>query len=941
MSGAARVFVNRHKFQDDVWGEIRLNDLERDVIDTPEFQRLFRTSQMGFVDLVYQTANHTRGAHSIGACHVADELVRRVRQNLRNLDAEAQRSGLYADFEISRAERVLIRLGALLHDVSHVPFSHDLEKKTHEVICRDESRFKIQSRYGHYEKHDAYERNPLLYLLLFDQENSVLAQVLRRYSKPFWKLFQEIRRPDTRKHQDSPNEGSDPHKHLRVFIDLVGAKSGLEDWTPDEDLLPELLFHLLVFEKPDEDPDGVKLVVEGFNQPITKWHLGPASLPEEEVKRWHAAWYQPFRHDIIGNTLSADLIDYLTRDPQRLGNKRRIDLYLLNYYLLVKIPGPENVGKCRSAIDLYDHKRGTTHTFLLNDVFRLLDLRQEIHEKAVMHRVVQAANAMFSRALLLLREKGQLPRLQRIIGLPDPSDGNNEDGVQCHALQSEDVLLNLLLNRCEREQCPQAGKMIQKIIERRIYHALMIIPGDRARSLAATTDDGDPEKRLRTIAALVDSERYSQFLLFVSACLQKYLEGFFADPAELFSYVEECIGNAGTLRRVLQIIPTRFLFWTLPYKQLYKDPKVVVALEDCVGPIDAICETDRTRLQKSTKERIESALRDADSKYATLWRLYVLVSDGLFYSGIISKAFKHLERSGIEIPRRNSHTERIRFAETFVAVALTKLCEDWKGRAAKIEALTGRNNEQQAERLKPLLERRMGPRRLKWLIKTWAHTAKDAVDPAASVGDRLSTVDASEYAHEFTAGVDISDSKAARCRDVRYKFDVLPNGETSMDDKVRDFLRACRLDAPGLFSRSEVEQMSALLRNPEINRRCELLSAEAVLNTKLLPQAFRALWTGDFPSPNDDVIVEDLNDAARIRKRLDKMGEAIRSKKAAFARWSRANDRIAAFIIARPSERRADILDDLHLRITNESHLFWNNFKEDAILRRLNRQWSQ
>jgi hypothetical protein len=37
-------FENRHKFQDDVWGQIRLNDLERDVIDTPEFQRLFRTS---------------------------------------------------------------------------------------------------------------------------------------------------------------------------------------------------------------------------------------------------------------------------------------------------------------------------------------------------------------------------------------------------------------------------------------------------------------------------------------------------------------------------------------------------------------------------------------------------------------------------------------------------------------------------------------------------------------------------------------------------------------------------------------------------------------------------------------------------------------------------------------------------------------------------------
>src|SRR2546423_8190880 len=126
-------FKNRHKFQDDVWGQIRLNDLECDVVDTPEFQRLFRTSQMGFVDLAYPTANHTRGAHSIGACHVANLLVDRLHENTRELHASgaAATKGRYAAFEICFAERILIRLGALLHDISHVPLSHDIERKTH------------------------------------------------------------------------------------------------------------------------------------------------------------------------------------------------------------------------------------------------------------------------------------------------------------------------------------------------------------------------------------------------------------------------------------------------------------------------------------------------------------------------------------------------------------------------------------------------------------------------------------------------------------------------------------------------------------------------------------------------------------------------------------------------------------------------------------------
>jgi len=114
-----RVFADIHKFQDDVWGQIALNSLERDVIDTPEFQRLFRTSQLGFIDFVYQTANHTRGAHSIGACHVANDLMDRLGKNTTH-DRKDRR---YAPIDISPAERVLIRLGALLHDITHVPFS--------------------------------------------------------------------------------------------------------------------------------------------------------------------------------------------------------------------------------------------------------------------------------------------------------------------------------------------------------------------------------------------------------------------------------------------------------------------------------------------------------------------------------------------------------------------------------------------------------------------------------------------------------------------------------------------------------------------------------------------------------------------------------------------------------------------------------------------------
>lgn len=253
-----------------------MNDLERDVIDTPEFQRLFRTSQMGFVDLVFQTANHTRGAHSIGACHIANRLIDHLNKNTNELydEKKKDRRDLYAYFDISPAERILIRLGALLHDISHLPFSHDIEKKTHRIPygLTEGGDLKLRSWYGHYDKHDDYDTNPLLYLLVCDHRKSVLANVLRRYSEPF---FEQLSIDVT--------ETERKHGHIRDFFDALKQKVHPE-WKPVEDLLPQLLFHLLIYEKPDEAKYAARQIVTGFDKKDSEtesWHFGPPSLTED------------------------------------------------------------------------------------------------------------------------------------------------------------------------------------------------------------------------------------------------------------------------------------------------------------------------------------------------------------------------------------------------------------------------------------------------------------------------------------------------------------------------------------------------------------------------------------------------------------------------------------------------------------------------------------
>lgn len=101
-----------------VSGDVTLRRLETAIIDTREFQRLRALKQLGTSYLVYPSAVHTRFEHSLGTLFEASRMIEYVKNNPKSEGIQKR---------VEPREEILIRLAALLHDVSHVPFGHTLE----------------------------------------------------------------------------------------------------------------------------------------------------------------------------------------------------------------------------------------------------------------------------------------------------------------------------------------------------------------------------------------------------------------------------------------------------------------------------------------------------------------------------------------------------------------------------------------------------------------------------------------------------------------------------------------------------------------------------------------------------------------------------------------------------------------------------------------------
>ena len=119
--------------RDPIHNYIRVTDAETDLINSTFLQRLRWVSQLSGVRMVFPGAMHSRLAHVLGVAQLAGEYAEQI----------------YKDDNDQNYKIQLARLGGLLHDVGHGPYSHAYDDTVYRDLYpgnmhgHDTHRFKI------------------------------------------------------------------------------------------------------------------------------------------------------------------------------------------------------------------------------------------------------------------------------------------------------------------------------------------------------------------------------------------------------------------------------------------------------------------------------------------------------------------------------------------------------------------------------------------------------------------------------------------------------------------------------------------------------------------------------------------------------------------------------------------------------------------------------
>jgi HD superfamily phosphohydrolase len=418
---AYECFIAIHKFA-------RLTKREMEILAHPACQRLRNIYQLGQTHLVYPSATHRRFEHALGCLFVAQLIIDTLDRNSGHRGEEREVTWRL-DERLDSVEIAFIRLGALLHDIGHLPMGHTFEDEL-----------------GLFAAHDADERLNAI----FDRRDwHVNAS---RDSMRYAELANTLQASDT---------------SLRSLVDELYGDDA--ERTGFGVTATETVFKLISKDHAG-DPTAV---CPGFRLQVCR--------------------------DLIGNTICADILDYLHRDWHHMGKHKELDLRLVDY---MELRRDTNTGESALVVSL--RNPANVRSDGVSAILDLLESRYNLFEIALYHKTKLCATAMLERVVGELHDAHAEDReewLDALLGrLIDSSDESMLDmlGEEAYALLQHPVDgpveedAREVLRNIARTTIDLGHRKLHKVVYHATHYELRSGEPDRVRDLYAPTPRREP-----------------------------------------------------------------------------------------------------------------------------------------------------------------------------------------------------------------------------------------------------------------------------------------------------------------------------------------------------------------------------------------------------------------------------------------------------------------
>lgn len=185
--------------------------------------------------------------------------------------------------------------------------------------------------------------------------------------------------------------------------------------------------------------------------------------------------------DMVGDTICADLLDYIYRDWYHVGKPRTFDDRLLQY-MEIRRGAPNcqtGLSDCNDKFVISLGRRPKIRTDAVSNILELLEWRYQLAEAVLFHRTKLSATAMLDRALYELWGETHNPKIivDTLLPLSD------EEMLSRCREQAEEARGNEKASAQRRESARVAADLLRGLEKRQLYDHLSTrfysdLPGD-------------------------------------------------------------------------------------------------------------------------------------------------------------------------------------------------------------------------------------------------------------------------------------------------------------------------------------------------------------------------------------------------------------------------------------------------------------------------------